>query len=123
MPLVNCKIHLELNWTKNCLMSSIDDTKFKITKTRLYVLIITLSTKDNVNLTKQLNEGFKGPVYWNEYKAKIESRNLDYNNLPRFYLLFKELKDCLFLPLVALLLIIMMVLIELKGTVIESTSF
>ena len=21
MPLINCKIHLELNWTKNCLMS------------------------------------------------------------------------------------------------------
>ena len=26
----------------------------------------TLATKDNVNLTKQLNEGFKRPVYWNE---------------------------------------------------------
>ena len=24
------------------------------------------STKDNVNLTKQLNEGLKRPVYWNE---------------------------------------------------------
>ena len=29
---------------------------------------VTLSTKDNVNLTKQLNEGFKRSVYWNEYK-------------------------------------------------------
>ena len=23
MPLINCKIHLELNWTKNCVMSSV----------------------------------------------------------------------------------------------------
>ena len=33
IPLVNCKIHLELNWTKNCVMSSIADTTFKITNT------------------------------------------------------------------------------------------
>ena len=69
MPLINCKIHLELNWTKNCVMSSIaGETTFKTTN--IYVTIITLSTKDNLNLTKQLNEGFKRPVYWNEYKTK-----------------------------------------------------
>ena len=48
--------------------------------------IVTLSTKDNVNLTKQLNEGFKRPVYWIEYKRIIESKNLDNNNFTRFYL-------------------------------------
>ena len=59
MPLINCKIHLELNWTKNCVMSSIARVAtFKITSTKLYVEIVTFSTKDNVNLTKQLNEGF-----------------------------------------------------------------
>ena len=31
---------------------------FQITSTKLYVAIVTLSTKINVNLTKQLNEGF-----------------------------------------------------------------
>ena len=68
MPLINCKIHLEINWTKDCLSSSADSanpTSFKITETRLYVPIVTLSTKDNVNLTKELNEGFKRSVYWN----------------------------------------------------------
>ena len=35
------------------------ETTFKITSTKLHVPIITLSTKDNGNLTKQLNEGFK----------------------------------------------------------------
>ena len=31
----------------------------KITKTKLYVSIVTLSTGDSVKLTKQLNEGFE----------------------------------------------------------------
>ena len=62
-----------MNWTKNYAMSNNnDETTFKIRNTKLYVPIITLSTKDNVKLTKQLNEGSKRPVYWNEYKKKIE---------------------------------------------------
>ena len=44
------------------------ETTFKLTSTKLYVLVVTLSTKDNGNLTKQLDEGFKRSVYWNEYK-------------------------------------------------------
>ena len=84
MPLINCKIHLELNWTKDCVMSTIADTTFKITNTKLYVPIVTLSSKDNVKLVKLLEEGFKRPVYWNEYQTKIETRNLDNNNLTRF---------------------------------------
>ena len=71
MPLINCKIHLELNWNNNCVMYDDNDnaggdnreTIFKITSTQLYVPIVTLSTKDNVNLTKELNEGFKRSVY------------------------------------------------------------
>ena len=84
MPLINCKIHLELNWSKDCVMSTIADTTFKITNTKLYVPIVTLSSKDNVKLVKLLEEGFKRPVYWNEYQTKIESRNLGNNNLTRF---------------------------------------
>ena len=73
MPLINCKIHFEFSWTKNCVMFDIIEVATsKITNTKLYVPIATLSTKDNVNLTKQLNEGFKRPVYWNQYKAKLE---------------------------------------------------
>ena len=60
------------------------ETTFQITSTKLYVLIVTLSTKDNVNLTKQLNEGFERSVYWNEYKSKIETKKLDNNNITRF---------------------------------------
>ena len=84
MPLINCKIHLELNWSKDCVMSTIADTTFEITNTKLHVPIVTLSSKDNVKLVKLLEEGFKRPVYWNEYQTKIETRNLDNNNLTRF---------------------------------------
>ena len=49
MPLINCKIHLELNWRNDCLMSTIVVTTFQITSTKLYVPIVTLTSKDNVN--------------------------------------------------------------------------
>ena len=92
MALINCEIHLELNWSSDSLLSNYNsdtnnanpEVKFKITETKLYVPIVTLSTKDNVNLTKQLNEGFKRSVYWNEYKSKIEAQNADNNNVTRF---------------------------------------
>ena len=87
MPLINCKIHLKSNWTKNCVMSSAAGiTTIQITITKLYVPIVTLSIEDNVNLTKQLNEGFKRSVYWNEYKSKVETKNLDNNNVTSFLL-------------------------------------
>ena len=120
MPLINCKIHLELNWSKDCVMSTIADTTFKITNTKLYVPIVTLSSKDNVKLVKLLEEGFKRPVYWNEYQTKIESRNLGNNNLTRFPLdaSFKELEDCLFLLLITRLL--MFLIIQLTILTIDS---
>ena len=70
MPLINYKIHLELNWIEDCILSSAGDSaEFKITDAKLDVLIVTLSTKDNVNLTKQLSDGFKRSVYWNNYQT------------------------------------------------------
>ena len=92
MPLINCKIHLELKWNNNCVMYGDNDnagdanreTAFKIASTKLYVPVVTLSTKDNVNLTKQLDEGFKRSVYWNEYKSKIERKAPENNDVTRF---------------------------------------
>ena len=60
------------------------ETTFKITSTKLCVPIVTLSTKDNVNLTKQLNEAFKRSVHWNEYKSKIETKEVHVINLKIF---------------------------------------
>ena len=78
MPLVNCKVDLELTWTKDCVISNNNTASntvvsFKITDTKLYVPVVTLSTKDNSNLNKQLSEGFKRTVHWNEYKTIPDS--------------------------------------------------
>ena len=65
-------------------MSNIADTTLKITSTKLYVPIVTLSSKGNVKLVKLLQEGFKRSVYWNECRTKIETRDLHNSNLTRF---------------------------------------
>ena len=65
-------------------MSTTDEASFKITNTKLYVPIVTLSSKDNAKLAKLLEDGFNRPVYWNEYQTKIETRNLDNKDLARF---------------------------------------
>ena len=39
------------------------NTTFKITNAKLCVPIVTLSTEDNLKLTKQLNGEFKTSVY------------------------------------------------------------
>ena len=60
MSLTTWKIHLELNWIEECVLSSAGDSaKFKRKDAKLHVPIVTLSTKDNVNLTKQLIDRFK----------------------------------------------------------------
>ena len=74
-------------------MCTIADTTFKITNTKLCVPIVTLSSKDNVKLVKLLEEGFKRPVCWNEYKTKIYTKNSDENNLTTFYLVFDNSND------------------------------
>ena len=86
MPLINCKIHLELSWNNNCVVYGADtyaadendnnrETTFQIASPKLYIPVVPLSTKDNVNLKKQLNEGFKRSVYWNKYKSNIETNS------------------------------------------------
>ena len=71
MPLINCKIYVELNWIEDCILSSAGDSvKFNITDAKLSAAIVTLSTKDSINLIKQLSEEFKRSVYWYRYETK-----------------------------------------------------
>ena len=55
MPLINCKISLELTWDEDCLLSSAaaaqNKVTFTITDTKLYVPIVTLSSKDTSHLS------------------------------------------------------------------------
>ena len=71
MSLINCKVELSLKWTENCILTTAANANkatFKTTE-KLYVPIVTLSVEDNSKLSKLLNEGFKRPIYWNEYKV------------------------------------------------------
>ena len=96
MPLINCKIYVELNWIEDFILSSAGDTaKFAITDTKLHVPIASLSTKESANLANQLNEGFKRFVYWNSYETKpakvIEQEKKQLMNCLMHH--FKVLKD------------------------------
>ena len=50
---------------------------FTITDTKLYSLVVTLSTYDNVKLLKQLKSGFFKKNNWNKYQTKktLQTRN------------------------------------------------
>ena len=51
MPLINCKVYLELNWIEECILSSARDyEKFEITGAKFQVPIVALSTKDSASL-------------------------------------------------------------------------
>ena len=53
MPLISCKVYIELNWIEDCILSSAEDSvKLAITDAKLHVPKVTLSTKDSANLTK-----------------------------------------------------------------------
>ena len=74
LPLIKTKLYIELNYTKNSVISDNAGAKsFKITKAELYVPVVTLNTEDNNILNKLLDTEFKRKVHWNEYKNKIET--------------------------------------------------
>ena len=80
MPLVNCKIKLNLTWKKECVLSTdAGDAVFIINDTKMYVPVVTLSKEDNKDFIEQQNKGFQTSIYWNEYKTKEINENADAN--------------------------------------------
>ena len=70
MLLFNCEITLQLTCskTKSILVGGTaakQVPKFKITGTKLYVSVVTLSTQENIKLLKQSEFGFKRTINWN----------------------------------------------------------
>ena len=89
MPLINCEVYLTLTRSENCVLTNITTTRdanpnadppvegreridaptnaiFKITDTKLYVPLVTLSTKDDNKFLEQLKSGFKRTIEWNK---------------------------------------------------------
>ena len=80
MPLINCKIKLNLTWKKECVLSNQDGAAvFIINDTKLYVPVVTLSKQDNKDFIEQQNKGFQRSIYWNEYKTKEINEDADAN--------------------------------------------
>ena len=64
---------MELNWTKySVLCNQSQNSVFQITKSELYIPIVTLNAENNNKLSALLSKGFERTVVWNEYKSKIE---------------------------------------------------
>ena len=60
----------------------------QITDTKLYVPVVTLSTKDDKNFLQQLKTGFKRTIKWNKYSSEMtnqtKNNNLNYLIDPTF---------------------------------------
>ena len=74
MPLINCEINHDLNWSENCVIVATNvtaqATRFSLTDRKLYVPVVTLSTQDNAKLLEQLKSGFKRTINWNKHQSK-----------------------------------------------------
>ena len=80
MPLINCKIKLNLTWKKECVLSTDDgNAVFIINDRKMYVPVVTLSKENNKDFIEQQNKGFQRSIYWNEYKTKEINENADAN--------------------------------------------
>ena len=78
IPIINCEIELILNLSKNCVLANmtvdadadpaIVGVTFKITDTKLYVSVVTLSKENDAKLLEQLKSGFQRTIKWNKYR-------------------------------------------------------
>ena len=66
MPLINCEINLILTWSNRYFIidNPVDNQEptFTITDTKIYVLVMSLSTQDNAKPLEQLKSGFKRTI-------------------------------------------------------------
>ena len=71
LSLINCESNFILTSSEYCIIpSATGATKTKITDTKHYVPLVTLSTQDNAKLLQQLKSGFKRAINWNKYQTK-----------------------------------------------------
>ena len=125
MPLSNCKVELSLKWYERCLLTAATTATFKTTDAKLYVPIVTLSIEDhfiNSKLSSRLNERFKRPIYWNEYKVTpnkiVELAAVNDEKYIRELLdsSYQGVRDYLFLLVIIQQAIIKFLLIHIKNT-------
>ena len=114
MPLINCEVSLTLTWSENCVLISkatvliskatreadpdanpaVDEINnptnatFKITDTKLYIPVVTLSAENDNKLLGQLKARFKITIKWHKYRSEMpnqtKNNNLNYLIDPTF---------------------------------------
>ena len=77
-------MELILTWSKNCVLANMTvrdvqgnnpaivaptRLELKITGTKLYVPVVTLSKEYDMKLLEQLKLGFKRTIKWNKYRS------------------------------------------------------
>ena len=73
MPLINCEVSLFLTRSSTCFITnSTVNGNFAITDAKIYVQVVTLSTKDNVKLIQQLKSGFRRTISWNKCQSDLK---------------------------------------------------
>ena len=102
IPLINCEASMILNWPRECVITSMErviitntrwDTSatnatFKITDTKLYVPVVTLSTEDYNKFLEQFKSRYKRTLKWKKYRSEMthqtKTNNLNYLVDPTF---------------------------------------
>ena len=102
MPLINCKVSLNLTWSENCVINSMEkrvttginkdnsptNATFQITDRKLYVPVVTLPSENDKILLKKLRTGFKRAIKWNKHRSEMTNqaanKNLNYLIDPTF---------------------------------------
>ena len=105
IPLINCELELILTWSKSCVLADMTvrnagnnnnppaivaptRLEFKITDTKLYFPVVTLSKENDIKLLEQLKLRFKRTIKWNKYGSQmtiqLQNNNLNYLIDPAF---------------------------------------
>ena len=90
MSLINCEVSLTLTWSEACVLTSkvtrdanpaVNEINnptngtFKITDTKLYAPVATLSAQDDEKLLEQLKTGFQRTIKRNKYRSEMPNQN------------------------------------------------
>ena len=74
MPLINCEVELILTWSKDCVITnSTGEGKVKKTEAKLYILVGTLTSRDNAKVLQQLKSNFKRKINCNKYESSVKN--------------------------------------------------
>ena len=96
IPLVNCEVSLALSWSATCVITSMKkrilvagqpnrndsptNATFKVTDTKLYVPVVTLSVENDNKHLEQLKTGFKRAIKRKKYRSEMSNQTIN-NNL------------------------------------------